>query len=449
MRARRLISLLLLLQSRGHGTAAELADELGVSVRTVYRDLEALGSAGIPVTTERGPGGGCRLIGGYRTQLTGLDAGEAEALFLSGLPGPAAEPAWAAARARAAQVLAALPARLREPRAGRPALHLDPRNWFQPQPEHPALGRSRRRSGAMARALRLRRADGQASSAGRRARARAEVRLLVPGRARRRDLRVYRVSRVSAWPSDASFRAIPTSRSARSGRLGGLRGRARGDPRHGASRPQRRSGRALGDRRRAAGEPRRHSRVTAGCAGAGVREARVRPRAPARLRRRRRGARAGGAARRASGAARAPRSYTLAREPNRGDAWPDHEDDEPSAKPAAAARPAASHPSARRARRDQAGLKNLQVDRRIQRGCARPSADRADARKRIAALRKEGARSSAALQARAARSRRAAQGAPLLETSWDEIRQSADAVLGDARAAATSFASRIRDAITR
>lgn len=141
MRAHRLISLLLLLQSRGHGTAAELADELGVSVRTVYRDLEALGSAGIPVTTERGPGGGCRLIGGYRTQLTGLDAGEAEALFLSGLPGPAAELGLGSLLARAQRkVLAALPARLREAaRLADQRFLLDPRNWFQPQPAHPAL----------------------------------------------------------------------------------------------------------------------------------------------------------------------------------------------------------------------------------------------------------------------------------------------------------------------
>ncbi len=141
MRARRLISLLLLLQNRGHGTAAALAEELGVSVRTVYRDLEALGSAGIPVTTEPGPGGGCRLLGGYRTQLTGLDAGEAEALFLSGLPGPAAELGLGSLLARAQRkVLAALPARLREAaRLADQRFHLDPRNWFQPQPEHPSL----------------------------------------------------------------------------------------------------------------------------------------------------------------------------------------------------------------------------------------------------------------------------------------------------------------------
>ena len=141
MRARRLISLLLTLQNRGHATAAELAEELGVSLRTVYRDLEALGSAGVPVTTERGPGGGCRLLGGYRTQLTGLEAGEAEALFLAGLPGPAAELGLGSLLARAQRkVLAALPARLRAAASlANQRFHLDARRWFEPAPEHPAL----------------------------------------------------------------------------------------------------------------------------------------------------------------------------------------------------------------------------------------------------------------------------------------------------------------------
>ncbi|MEV7452818.1 helix-turn-helix transcriptional regulator [Streptomyces nigra] len=140
MRAARLIKMVLLLQSRPSMTAGELARELEVSERTVTRDAQALSEAGVPVYAERGRAGGYRLVGGYRTRLTGLARGEAEALFLSGVPGALREMGLedAASAARLKVSAALLPSLRDASRTAAQRFHLDAPNWFT-EPAPPEL----------------------------------------------------------------------------------------------------------------------------------------------------------------------------------------------------------------------------------------------------------------------------------------------------------------------
>lgn len=133
MRASRLLSILMMLQTRGRVTAETLAEAFEVSVRTIYRDIDQLSAADVPVYADRGPGGGFQLLDGYRTRLTGLSPAEAETLFLAGLPGPAAELGLADVLMTAQlKLTAALPERARgsaQKIAAR--FHLDPVDWFR------------------------------------------------------------------------------------------------------------------------------------------------------------------------------------------------------------------------------------------------------------------------------------------------------------------------------
>lgn len=131
MRADRLLMLLMLLQQHDCLTAEELAEELDVSVRTVYRDVDALSAAGIPVYAEHGHGGGYRLLEEYRTGLTGLTRDEVGALLLLTVPEPLAG-------LEAGQKLKAALSKLRAARAAyatgpdqAPRIYLDWAGWEQ------------------------------------------------------------------------------------------------------------------------------------------------------------------------------------------------------------------------------------------------------------------------------------------------------------------------------
>ncbi|MBN1659293.1 MAG: YafY family transcriptional regulator [Anaerolineae bacterium] len=141
MRADRLLSILMLLQARGKMTAQALADEVEMSVRTIYRDLDALSAAGVPVYAERGPGGGCMLLDSYRTTLTGLTRDEVRALFALSIPAPLADLGIDdEVRAALHKLSASLPASRRSDEAGtRQRIHLDPRGWSSSQAPAPHL----------------------------------------------------------------------------------------------------------------------------------------------------------------------------------------------------------------------------------------------------------------------------------------------------------------------
>lgn len=141
MRASRLLSIQMMLQARGRMTARALAEALEVSIRTLYRDVDQLSAAGVPVYAERGRHGGFALLEGWKTSLTGLTASESQAVFLSGLAGPAAQLGLRdEARTARLKLLAAMPASTREQAQHfSDRFHFDPLDWYRDQEPVPHL----------------------------------------------------------------------------------------------------------------------------------------------------------------------------------------------------------------------------------------------------------------------------------------------------------------------
>src|SRR5262245_7315559 len=133
MRADRLISLMLLLNARGRMTAQTLANQLEVSERTIYRDVDALGAAGIPIYVQPGVNGGIFLDENYRVSLTGLTRAEVQALFVSSNARPLADLGLnGAVEAKLLKLFAALPSTHQaEVERLRGRIYIDPANWFQ------------------------------------------------------------------------------------------------------------------------------------------------------------------------------------------------------------------------------------------------------------------------------------------------------------------------------
>ena len=211
MRADRLLTILLLLQARGRMTAQELADEVEVCQRTIYRDVEALSEAGVPVYADRGPGGGYALLDRYHTTLTGLNRDEVRALFMLNIPKPLAQLGVdEQLKAALLKLSASLPeARRPDETMVRQRFYLDSTWWFQaeePVPHLPTLQEAVWRDRRLLLTVRLQRetvrewlVDPYALVA------KAGVWYLVYFRDGR--LRVHRVSEVlAAHATDESFR---------------------------------------------------------------------------------------------------------------------------------------------------------------------------------------------------------------------------------------------------
>lgn len=141
MRSSRLLAILILLQNRGRLTADALAREFEVSERTIYRDIDALSAAGVPVYGDRGPGGGFALLDGYRTRLTGLADDEAASLALAGIPSAAEAAGFGPAlRDALGKLLIALPGEgSARASAAAARFHVDPAQWYRAEAALPLL----------------------------------------------------------------------------------------------------------------------------------------------------------------------------------------------------------------------------------------------------------------------------------------------------------------------